>query len=178
MKLFQPPLFSRIHSLRVPLLHEPLHRIIALAAPDTNENSDVHKLPEDAPCTSKDANMVLVEARPHDAGVVANFVQSNRLKPASLRHVLSLALFKPRLYEELAHGVPLIAVLATQHVVLEKQERIPLVWWCRSPGTKKTPKGYPERIAGLFWVKYRYKDSDPWKIDDEWDYYYWRAYLA
>jgi len=178
--MFQPPLHSNVHSVRVPLLHEPLHEVIALAAPDTNPQSHVHELSKkkDMPCASKEANLVLLKAKPHDAKIVADFVHSNRLKCASLRHVLSLAHFKPRLHEELAHGVPLIAVLATQHVVLKRRVRIPLVWWGQSPGTKKAPKGDPERIASLFWVKYRYEDDDPWKVDDQWDHYYWRAYLA
>lgn len=164
--LFQPPLFSRIHSIRIPLLSGPLREVIAFATPQTGERSEIHKIPEDSGCASKEANIVLVEARPKDARPIENMVRANKFRPASLRHVCSLAAYKPRLHQELALGVLVMAVIATETVLLDGNRRVPLVWWSAKPGDVTGLKYPPEHTTSLFWE------------EDAWEHYYWRAYIA
>ena len=165
IKLFQPPLFSDIHSLRVPLLKGPLLEVVLRAAPRTGKHSKVHKLSEDIVEPVDEVNIVLIKARDTYWSAIHYAARTHRLKVAGVRHLCSLLAAKPLLHHELVLDIPLVSVLATETVRLKDEEhieRVPIAWWLSE---MRNPEKPPEHIASLFW------------FEEVWDYPYWFAFV-
>lgn len=171
MPLFQPPLNSNVHSLLVPVLTGPLQEAIEIAAPETSTNfySKARRLPNDAFKEVQSINLVLIFGHNEKRSHIESYARQNGMGRASIRHVLSLAATKPRLYEDLTptnkNQLPLIAVVATERAVANGHSRIPVLWFW---GDYHNPKKPPSRSLGLF-QDYR---------EEYWDHYYWFAFVA
>jgi|GEM_PF-4348247 len=167
--LYQPPLLTEIHSLQVPVLTGSIHDAITFAAPQTSSNSDSNKLPAETIDGASFINIVLVLGHKTKRSVIESDARRRGMRPTSVRDVLSLAAAKPRLYEDLIpqkhNNLPLIAVVATQRVVVDGIKRVPVLWWW---GDYRNRHAAPSRSLGLF------QDQN----EEYWDHYYWFAFVA
>ena len=159
--MFQPPLFSDIHSIRVPLLKGSLQEIVLRAAPQTGKNSEIRELPEDEPDLADEINIVLVPASQLPFNNVGLMARRYALKRTCLRHICSVSACKPLLHKEIRQHLPLTAVVATKLLLVKGVVRTPLVWWMSE---LERPEQRAQHIASLFWY------------EENWGYPYWYAF--